>query len=176
MLKGWGGGRLQSLASCSCELPTAQSGEGSCFRSAAQLGSVCVSVCVHVWLWVRARARETCKTGFKSVESVCFCTCNVTTRVLYPLGSGARRIYRAALQRLALHFQTSNFSLSNVVLIKTISPERSPRTQHYKPNSTRKCRLTLFAWLHKTHKLDSVNDNNMCRLRGGKRKVLCSVE
>ena len=110
---------------------------GSCFRSAAQLGRwrACVS------FWVCLRARETCMR-----IPICVCVflhenaCNVTTQMLYPLGSGAHRIYRAALQRLALHFQTSNFFfLSNVVLIKTSPPEETPGTHHCKPNPAVKC-------------------------------------
>lgn len=73
--------------------------------------------------------------------------------MLYPLGSGPRRIYGATLQRLVLHFQTSNFSLSNVILIKGGSPEE---THTPNQNST-----IDHAWLNKSNKLVSVNGNNL---------------
>lgn len=73
---------------------------------------------------VGARARD---EAFES-KSVCANGRNVTPQMLCPLGSGAWRIYRAVLQRHTLHFQTSNFSLSNVILIKTSSPEITPKT------------------------------------------------
>lgn len=92
-----------------------------------QLHSLVVAACACA----RVRVRTWDVRVFKS-PCVCVCafvdvdTYNVTTQMLYPLGSGARWIYRAALQRLAFHFQTSNFSLSNVVLIKPVHQWKLP--------------------------------------------------
>lgn len=127
-VKKGGGGSIKAwpLAAVSSPLPKVERAwEGSCFRSAAQLGCRCVCVCTGPGAYMRCASIQI---------SVCVCVCafvdvdtyNVTTQMLYPLGSGARWIYRAALQRLALHFQTSNFSLSNVVLIKPVHQWKLP--------------------------------------------------
>lgn len=116
---GWG--QHQSLASCSCELPTAQSGES--------LRRKLFQVSCTAWLLARRAMRGIRDMQRHSTIRVIVHVRNVTTQItqmLYPLGSGDWRIYRAPLQRLCLHFQTSNFSPTNVILIKTSSPEKSP--------------------------------------------------
>lgn len=129
-------GQLHSLAAGAC----VTRGVGACMRNVQRHSNVRVCVCL--------------------------CACSVTTQMLYPLGSGAWQIYRAVLQRLALHFQTSNFFLSNVILIKTSSPEITPRIS----NQIQPLSVSLHhAWLNKSHKLDSVNDNNIWRLCVGNR-------
>lgn len=134
----------QSLASCSCELPTAQKRrELEKEAVLGQLHSLAVGarVCVCHSGCRCAHGRRAQASKSVSVSFFFFVhgnACNVTTQMLHPLGSEAHRIYRAALQRLALHFQTSNFSLSNVALINTSSPEETPQTHPSKPNSARK--------------------------------------
>lgn len=123
---GWG--QHQSLASCSCELPTAQSGES--------LRRKLFQVSCTAWLLARRAMRGIVDMQRHSNIRAVVHVRSVTTQMLYPLGSGDWRIYRAPLQRLCLHFQTSNFCLTNVILIKTSSPEKSPNISD--PNLTKK--------------------------------------
>lgn len=103
------------LAAVSLPLPkVARAREGSCFRSAAQLG----------WLarvsnrYAGACARGTCG-GIRMSERARLCACSVATQMLRPhppptsRGSRGWQIYRAALQRLALHSKPTSSSSSS---------------------------------------------------------------
>ena len=127
-------GGIHSATPCNCELPTAQTWErapeGSCFRSAAQLGC-----------WRVREARQ----DIGNCERVGVYLCSVTawfTQMLYPPPPtrpppgqwSLANVYSTMLQRFALHFQTSNF-----ILIKTSSAEESPN----RANQNSLCRPCL---------------------------------
>lgn len=117
------GGSIKAWPSCSCEPPTAQSGESSrrkLFQVSCTAWLVGARVKPLCWRVRKGNVRR--HSNVRACASVCM-QCRHTDASPPPQGSRGWQIYRAALQRLSLHSKptssSSLFCLSNIALIKS---------------------------------------------------------